>query len=209
MRYVIFAPFAGNEGDAYMQTAPLPEATEKYLRDFIIPHLKEVDQDLYSDGFAAIHRSFARFSYVLDGETVLWSIEWDPGLLVVRFHPGGHFEAQAFRSPFPAFGGRKPLEEDLLAYDDAEPNHQYDLVFDSWDAQFEQYWRDYRGFKTASESEQHRFELAMEAANQLTEQAAATYESEATQVTRVNECKKRLEDWAGPGIRANTSHQDA
>jgi hypothetical protein len=120
----------------------------------------------------------ARYSYILDGEIVYWCCEWKPGLLVIRFSPDRKLQWAAIRSPNPGFGGREATEEELEAWQNSEdePNHQYNLVFTAWDAQFDE--MDREGWPPATDEIRDRYELALAHVNELGEQLQAKYEDD-------------------------------
>jgi hypothetical protein len=114
---------------------------QAYVRDVIRPALRPLATDAYLEGPVAILGTAARWSYVLDGDDLLWCVEWDPGLLVIVVS-GATLSWCALRAPNPEFGGRVATEAELAAYDEDARNSQYELVFRAWDAQLEEDLRD-------------------------------------------------------------------
>ena len=163
MRYVIFADHEGIEGQLFSTPVGCLEAA--FLREAILPKMRLLSDEEYVNGPAAILHTAARFSYVLDGRDVYWCVEWDPGLLVIRFSPDGGIAWAAARSPNPEFGGRSASDEELEAYDEDAPNPQYNLVFDAWDAQFEDEERE--NWHPAESAERAAFEAASAHVNAL------------------------------------------
>jgi hypothetical protein len=153
-------------GHEVMHTAPVSEDDARFLRERVLPTLQALDDETYLDGPAMILHTGARFSYVLDGDDLLWCVEWEPGLLVVRFSPDGRMAWTALRSPVPGFGGRKPLKQDLERYDEDADDPQYNLVFHAWDAQFDEFSRTHFAFVPASEDAQRRYAAGLRAACQ-------------------------------------------
>jgi hypothetical protein len=49
--------------------------------------MRPLSEQEYRSGSAKILSTAARYSYVLDGSVVYWGMEWEPGLVVVRFAP--------------------------------------------------------------------------------------------------------------------------
>jgi hypothetical protein len=127
--------------------------------------MRALAPDEYANSAHAILRTVARWSYVLIDRDVYWCVEWPPGLLVVRFSPGGSFGWCALRSPNPSFGGKVATEAELDAFDEDAPNPQYNLVFDAWDAQ----WRpdELEQWNPASQHEIECFEAAMSAVDAI------------------------------------------
>jgi hypothetical protein len=137
MHYVVFVN--GDEAIAgEMLAGPVEPGDEAYLRARVIPVMRPLSDEEYLNGPAAIVSTGARSSYVLDEQDVYWCVEWEPGLLVIRFTPEDTMSWAAVRSPNPGFGGREATEEEWDAYDEDAENPQYNLVFDAWDAQFDE-----------------------------------------------------------------------
>jgi hypothetical protein len=88
-------------------------------------------------------------------------VEWEPGLLVVRFAPDGSLALAERRSPNPEFGGREATEEELADYDEdnEEQAHQYRLVFDAWDAQLDEDERE--DWEIVDDETKSRFDAAL------------------------------------------------
>lgn len=101
MRHLIHAFAGGGSEESVRMSREVPEADARYLRDTVIPLLQPLSEDDYSYGPAAILQTMARYSYVLDGEAVYWCVEWEPGLLVLRFLPDGRLAWAAMESPNP------------------------------------------------------------------------------------------------------------
>lgn len=137
----------------------------KYVSQLVVPRLRPLSDIDYTNGPHGIRETGAPYSYVLYEACVLWCIEWDPGLLVVRFSPDGQFASCALRSPNPEFGGRSATESELATFDEDAPNPQYDLVFNAWDAQSDPFER--RGWKRASPGEVKVWQSAMARANEI------------------------------------------
>jgi hypothetical protein len=168
MEYIIFV---GEE----KYVGPVPEETQQFLRESVLPALRPLSDEAYSLGPAYILRTLARFSYVLIDDALLWCIEWSPGGIVVRLAPDGTLAFCAFRSPDPD--------------DEDEEDPFYALVFDAWDAQFDDELRDEGGFVPASESIKQKFEAATRHTNVLGDQISAGDNGWA------ETCKENLNRW--------------
>ena len=181
--YLIFPP-----EDRKAALSRLVGASEAaYLREAVIPQLRVLSDDEYVNGPQAILTTFARFSYVLQSNgNVYWCVEWDPGLLVVRFSPSGRLGWCALRSPNPQFGGRTASAAELSAFDEDAPDPQYKLVFDAWDPQLEPAGRE--GWLPATGDQMKSWESAMAHAKILGDTARALSESEKQQWLR--QCKQ-------------------
>jgi hypothetical protein len=127
--YLIFP----SDSDAVLSLA-LGRTEADYLDDVVSPLLRPLGETEYIDGPQGILQTWARYSYVLSGENILWCIEWKPGLLVIEFSPTGSMRWCALRSPNPEFSGRVATEEELKSYYEDRPNPQYGLLFRAWDA---------------------------------------------------------------------------
>lgn len=164
MNYIIFI-YEGTDpadpGNPAFWSTSVPPAEEAYLREAVIPTMRLLSVEEYKEGPAKILSTAARYSYVLDGDVVYWCIEWEPGLVVVRFAPDGLMAMAEMRSPNPEFGGREATEEELESYDeeDEERLHQYKLVFDAWDAQFDEDERE--DWELADDDTKGRFHAAL------------------------------------------------
>lgn len=71
----------------------------------------------------------------------------------------------ALPSPNPESGGREATEEELDAFDEDAHNPQYSLVFDAWDAQFDE--RDRQGWSIAPSDVEERWDHALAHAKDL------------------------------------------
>src|SRR5690242_6792961 len=102
MQYVIFVYTENGEGVPH--TAPVPDSDAEYLRRAALT-MRPLSDEEYSNGPLCILHTLAKYSYVLDGSDVYWCVEWEPGLIAVRFSPDGAMQWTALRSPVPDFGG--------------------------------------------------------------------------------------------------------
>lgn len=200
LRYMIWVEDAKGRG-AY-HCAPVAKREAQYLRAHALPTLRPIDRETYVQCFAAVLGTAKRSSYVLDGSDVVWCVEWEPGLLVLRFSPDGSMSGTALRSPRRFFGR---LSSSLTAEEqramereaDDEPAEQYRLVFDAWDAQFDTQHRKWGGFEKASAVLVRRHEAALAPVNALSEQAFAAHGRD---TTFAKQSFARLAKWAGTGI---------
>jgi hypothetical protein len=199
IRFVIFVD--QNDEQGVMFNAPLQDSDRAYLEKGILPTLRPLSDDDYMDGPAVILHTLARYSYILRGKDVYWCAEWEPGLIVVRFSPDGEMAWSAFRSPIPNFGGRTPNAEDLRNADEDAENHQYNLVFNAWDAQFDEDLRRWRSFERADAGTAKAYKAALSHVQSLEGRMKARY-SEAGQFALWWErCKRNLTKWTGEGAR--------
>jgi hypothetical protein len=197
-----YAIFVEQDGTNMMFTGPLGADEREYLLRGIVPALRPLSDDEYLNGPIVILNTLARYSYVLVNRDVFWCVEWEPGLIVVRFSPNGAMAWAAFRSQVPEFGRRTPTAEDLKFASELDPdadNPQYNLVFDAWDAQFEEDEREYRDFEPASADERARWEAALAHAIALGERVAQLTSAERAQ--QHAQCMHNLAALAGGGVR--------
>ncbi len=168
MKYVVFISEQSCPDGMY--TGPVAPQDADYFTRGVVPHLQPLSDEEYLDGPAAILQTGARYSYLLSGEDIYWCVEWEPGLVVVKFSPDSSMAWTALRSPVPNFGGRVALEVDTAQYDEDDEDHQYNLVFRSWDAQFDEDHRAWGAFEPASHGEEAAFNAALQHANRLSQQ---------------------------------------
>jgi hypothetical protein len=193
MHYVIFV-------DDKMLAAPVEKADADYLCK-IAEHLKPISDGEYMDRQAVFLQTLARFSYIVYDKDLYWCVEWQPGLVVTKFLPGGALAAAAFRSPIPNFGGRKAKKEELENYDEDAENHQYNLVFRAWDAQFDWQWRKWRKFKAVDKTTQSDYYAALAHVDSLGAQLEKKYKTQSAIDKWRRQCGKNIDKWAGEGIR--------
>lgn len=196
MQYYILVEDESDERVAYV--AAVPEEDAAYVAR-VAATLRPMSDDQYMHGPAAVLQTFAPYSYVLEGDAVYWCAEWGPGLIVVRFCPGGSLAWTALRSPVPDFGGREASESDWADYDEDAENPQYNLVFDAWDAQFDRENREWKSFVPADEDAIGRFDAAISHVNELGESLQQRYGDDRDPWLEF--CKQNLEQWAGDGVR--------
>jgi len=187
--------------DEVMLTAPLEDGEFRYFVNHILPNLRAISDEEYMQGPAVILHTLAQYSYILYRNDVCWCAEWEPGLIVVRFSSDGGLAWTALRSPIPNFGGREPAEEDVRAYDEDAENHQYNLVFTAWDAQFDAADREWRSFRPAEAETAGAYQAALSHADEIAEQMQARYSGDDTFSEWTARCKNNLLTWAGEGIR--------
>lgn len=193
MHYIIFV-------DDKMMYAPVLQDDHNYFCK-ILPFLKPLSDEDYMSGSAYLLQTMAKYSYILFEKDVYWCVERSPGLIVVRFSPDGAMASAALRSPVPDFGGRKPDPRDLGKYDPDAENHQYNLVFRAWDAQFDEQWRKWSKFKVAGPKIIREFEAALAHADKLSSQLEKKYTNEARMAAWIDKCEKNVDEWAGEGAR--------
>ncbi len=180
-------------------TAPVAKADRDYFKKYVLLNLTPITETDYMEGFLAILHSLAKQSYILFDGKLYWLIEWDPGLIVLEFNQSGTMRAVALRSPIPCFGGREPLDIDNKEdYDEDAENHQYNLIFDAWDAQFDLQEQKWRGFKPAREEEQKLYFDCLKSIDKLGDQAQAKFEHDLKNY--YERAKQNIDQWAGTGI---------
>lgn len=171
MKYIIFV-YEGTDpeeaGEPVLWSRSVPPGEEAYLRESVLPGMRPLSDEEYMAGPAKILNTAAHYSYVLDGEVVYWCVEWEPGLVVVRFALDASLALAELRSPNPEFGGREATDEELENYDEdnEERTHQYNLVFDAWDAQFDDDERA-EEWEVADDETKSRFDAALAHANRM------------------------------------------
>ena len=115
MQYILFVDEGADRAEADKPTwwaRTVPPGEEAYLRALVFPTMRLLSPEDYRSGPATMRNTAARWSYVLDGSVVYWCVEWEPGLVVVRFTPDGSLAWAQIRSPNPQFGGREATEEE-------------------------------------------------------------------------------------------------
>jgi hypothetical protein len=187
--------------ESVIYAAPLDSGDAEYFLKAIVVTLRAFSDEQYMNGPAAIPHTFARSSYVLYQKSVYWCIEWEPGLIVIRFSSDGMMAWTVLRSPNPTFGRRTPTEADLRDYDETAINHQYNLVFRAWDAQFEEDTRRFRNFTPADATTIETYRAAFEHANALGDRLQSRYSEGAGFERWLAQCKANIAEWAGEGIR--------
>lgn len=186
--------------DEVMLSAPPKRADRQFFEAHLVPNLRPMSDADYMQGPAVILQTLAPYSYILYQGDVYWCAEWEPGLVVVRFSPGGGLAWTVLRSPIPDFGGREASDEELEAYDEDAENHQYNLVYQSWDARFDQFWRTERAFRPASAKTAAAYRAALAHADALGERMRARYSDEGKFSRWQERCRRNLRKWAGDGI---------
>lgn len=192
MTYVIFV-YDRNE-DRTMYSARVPAGDATYLRR-VCTTLAPLSEDDYVNGPAVILGTAAQYSYVVVGEDVLWCIEWQPGLIVIRFSPYGEFAWTSVRSKVPNFGGRPAPQSEIDAYAEDFPDPQYNLIFDPWDAQFDEDQRNSMEFAAANTEIAAVFQAALNRVNGLQE----SIEQLRNNPSWRDRCVNNLESWCGNG----------
>ena len=184
MKYLIFI-----EDEKF--TGPVPDSDSRYLKA-VLPHLVPLSTDQYFSGLDVILSTAARYSYVLDDKNLLWCIEWEPRFIVVMLSPKGDISAAAISALNPCFGGREASEKELNEFEEQE-NPQYNLIFDPWDAQFDEDHFNWNKFSVASNSEEISFSEAIKyiETSRLEIGAQPNFE-----ISKLN-----ISEWAKNGIR--------
>jgi len=170
MHYITFAEDM-DRGEV-MLCGPVRPQEVAYLREAIAPRLQPLSKENYASGPAGILQTEARWSYVLDGETAYWCVEWPPGLLVLQFTEHGPMQWTAV----PSSQLETAAETELKSYDENEDEPQYRLIYEAWDAQFEDGLR--AGWKTASEDLELSFQKALTQVRQVEDELESLYGSD-------------------------------
>ena len=197
MHYLIFVPNDHDSSDPY--DSEVRPSSQAYLRRFVLTNLRDIPDSLYADGLAAIQLTLAKSVYIVEGADVYWLIEWAPGLVVVRVRPDAPLAAVAMRSPIPSFGGRTPDPDDDPDYDE-DTNHQYNLIFDAWDAMFDDDRRELSNFFRAAPERMAAFETAAATLDAL---GAAHFE--AADRAWLEPAQEKIVEWTGLGVRVSTA----
>lgn len=199
MQYVNFV--YGDDDECTLHTAPVAVEDAEYLAR-VVETLRPLSDEDYMDGPAVVLQTLAKYSYVLEGSTLYWCVEWEPGFLVVRFAPDEPLAWTAIRSPNPGFAGREATEEEWDAFDEDAENPQYNLIFVPWDAQFDEQDREWGAFVPAADDVESRFEKALERVNALGEVLEGRLgDDEKAHEAWCEQCKANLEAWCGEGLR--------
>lgn len=185
--------------DPTLHTGPVPDGDAAYLRQ-AATHLKPLTDEEYMTGPAALLRTMAKYTYVLDDKELYWCIEWAPGLVIVKMAPDADMQWVALRSPIPNFGGRQPLPDDGDPDEyDEDNNPQYNLIFTPWDAQYDKQHREWGTFIPADDEVRTRFENALARVNALGSVMESRYADDSDNWFQF--CKENLERWSGKGVR--------
>jgi len=188
MQYLIF-DYGSKNGQTRMMTRMVAKEDRDYVQETILPSLRPLSEEDYCYGPAGILDTGARYSYVLDGDELLWCIEWEPGLLVIRFSPDGTMAWSSLRSPHPGFGGREASEEEMANFDEDVSNPQYNLVFTAWDAEMEPKERG-KEWAFINQKVQRRWDAAIEPVNKLAERLHAEVPTEEARSAWQTRCEK-------------------
>jgi hypothetical protein len=174
----------------------VPPSESRYLQA-AISSLEDLSDAEYLSSVVVVLRTSAKYSYVLDGINVLWLIEWQPGLIVVKFSPTKRMQWTAIRSPIPDFGGRIPLPPD-----DCEDiqNPQYDLIYTSFDAAIDPDCTE--NFSKCDPETVSVFNAALAHVNSLEEKLKLDTNGEKLDWTE--QCFRNIELRCGQGRRINT-----
>ena len=193
MKYIIW------DKDDNPLTAKVQGLDSDYFKTYVIPNLKPANEMDYIEGFSAILHTAARWSYILFDDKCYWLIEWNPGLIVLELQSKEIINFTALRSPIPHFGGRKPLEIDNEDdYDEDAKNHQYNLIFRAWDAQFDKKDQQWNNFKPASEVELELFRNCLKYVDKLGDITKSRFENDYKNYLKM--AKQNIDKLAGIGI---------
>ena len=207
MKYIIWV--TQDDETEKMYAAPVDKIEKEYFIKEIIPSLQPISQDFYTESFVVILQTLARWSYILYDEKIYWCIEWDPGLIVLEIQKNGTLQALALRSPNPSFGNRIALAEDLKFQPDYEDyeNHQYSLIFDAWDAQFDKEDRKYRKFEPVNKDglEKQHFDKCIIHIDNLAPIVEEKYQQDTKNF--MDKCQARIDKWADIGKRTLLKHK--
>ena len=184
-----------------MFSAPVSTIDSDYFKREVLPSLTPISQDFYCKSFAAILQTLAKWSYILYQEKLYWCIEWTPGFIVLEFQPDGIIQGAALRSPIPTFGRRTPLPVDLENEFDDElyENHQYNLIFDAWDAQFDKQTRNWKKFLLVSKEDREQYDKCIRYIDNLASKVEELYQQDIKNF--MQKSFDRIGKWAGEGKR--------
>lgn len=193
MKYIIW-----NEKDNPL-TAEVSESDRNYFKTYILPNLKPINETDYIEGFSSILHTAAKWSYILYKNKTYWLIEWNPGLIILELHDKDTINATALRSPIPNFGGRTPLDIDNDEnYDEDTENHQYNLIFDAWDSQFDKQYQEWNHFKPAHLEELKLFQDSLKYVNKLGDITQNKFQMDFKNY--FEKAKLNIEKWSKKGI---------
>lgn len=113
--------------------------TTDYIRYYVAPSLQPLSDRAYLSQVSPIWTQPNPWSWVLDGETLYWIIQWGRGLLVIAMKNEEPLAFAQIVAADPEFGGRDADAEavDLFERDEEAQQTadlQYGLVFTGWDA---------------------------------------------------------------------------
>ncbi|MBB5959563.1 hypothetical protein FHS29_006184 [Saccharothrix tamanrassetensis] len=149
--------------DDEVWASPVDAPELAYVHAEIDPALRDLSDEDYLTGVAAIRHTAAPAGLLLVDDRVLTCVEWQPGLLVIESTPGPTLRRAVLESPAPGFGG-VPVDAGALAAYHADPTrqarreHQYNLVFTPWDAALDLDGRD--GWSPITDDARSRFTAA-------------------------------------------------
>jgi hypothetical protein len=194
VEYVIFL-------DDEMWVGPVADEVQAFLRGTVLPAQRQLADDMYTGGVLGILSTGARAAYVLVDGAVLWCVEWEPGLLVVRFAADGSLGWSQHRSPVPGFGGRPVTAGEEESWDEALGSVLYALVFDAWDAQFDDAHVE-REFTRATEAHDASWDAAMAHSEALSDKVEESFADDAAAEAWLATCEQSAL-WRGvaPGGR--------
>lgn len=170
MQYITFAE--DMDRGEIMLCGPVRPQEMAYIRETIAPQLQPMTKEDYVNGPAAILQTEARWSYVLDGETAYWCVEWLPGLLVLQFTENGPMQWATVASSQLEAANAAEMKD----YNEDEDEPQYRLIYEAWDAQFEDGLRE--GWKVAPEATELSFERALTQVRQIEDELENLYGSD-------------------------------
>lgn len=207
MKYIIWVE--QDNATQKMHVAPVSKIDKDYFIEEIIPSLQPISQNFYTESFVVILQTLARWSYIVYEGKIYWCVEWAPGLIVLEIQENGTLQALALRSPNPSFGSRTALAEDLEFQPDYEDyeNHQYNLIFDAWDAQFDKKKREWKQFKPVNEDdlEKQHFDRCIVHIDNMAPIVEEKYQQDPENF--MNNCKNRIDKWSGTGKRTLFKHK--
>lgn len=120
MKYLLFKEVKNKPAP---MTRTVPKKDADYLKKTVVPKMRTLSDDEYLYGPGAILQTPAKYSYILDGKFVYWCVDWQPGFLVIQFSTDGTMKFAALRR---------------VEFEEPDGESQYSLIFDAWDAQFEE-----------------------------------------------------------------------
>ena len=188
MKYLIWVTEKDNSEKMY--AAPVDKIDSDYFKREVTSYLKPISQAFYCQSFCAILQTLSRWSYVLYNEKLYWCILWGTsGLIVLEFQDDGTIQGVALRSP----------HKDEHWNDGIYENHQYNLVYTAWDAQFEEEKRTWKNFKPISNQdvEKQHFNKCILPIDTLAPKIEEAYQKDTENFMK--KCLNRVEQWFGEG----------
>ncbi|WP_286237874.1 hypothetical protein [Neptuniibacter halophilus] len=187
MKYIISKELEA-QGRLY-HSAPLEKSECEYFHTQVLPCLTPVSDQRYIQSFSIFKETHARWSYVLCEDKLYQCVLWPPGLIVLEFSPEGKIRAAAFNSLRPDHNASDEAWDDY----DETTDPQYNLVFEAWDATYDDWAYRQNHFSPASPEElalQHR---CLRHIDRLVQQVEALHQVNPDSF--IPFCKQNIQTW--------------